>query len=39
MHVMLNNSNSIKPWNDDSLILYEVQNMYANEIKNANTIN
>ena len=30
---MLNKSNSINPWNDDSLILYEAQNMYANEIK------
>ena len=35
---MLNKSNSIKPWNDDSLILHEAHNMYANEIKNANTI-
>ena len=35
---MLNKSKQHKTWNDDSLILYEVQNMYANEIKNANTI-
>ena len=38
LYSLLAKVNSIKPWNSDSLILYELQTIYANGIKNADRI-